>query len=106
MIKRWMRRTLESMGFVPIEVINQPRIAQHAGVSLSATLTLTEPELAALEALAGYGDDAFLRNFYQLLGRTYLEPHEKGVRTLFRTVREHIPGLLSRAKKAREAFRS
>lgn len=80
------------------------RVIQHPVVNMSATIRLTEVELAALLALAGYGSDGFLTVFYERLGRSYLEPHEAGVRSLFKTASDEIPLLLQRAKAAREAF--
>jgi hypothetical protein len=38
-------------------------------VEITATLNLTEGELRALDALAGYGADAFLKAFYVKLGQ-------------------------------------
>jgi hypothetical protein len=42
---------------------------QHAEVSLTLSLTLGEGEARALEALAGYGTDAFLEVFYEKMGK-------------------------------------
>jgi hypothetical protein len=47
------------------------------------TLELNGDEMLALDAIVGYGTDNFLKVFYQFLGRHYLQPHEKGCRTLF-----------------------
>jgi hypothetical protein len=44
---------------------------------------LTESEVRALDALAGYGLESFLKAFYSGCGRHYLEPHVKGLETLF-----------------------
>ena len=52
-------------------------------IDVKAVLELNEQELRALDALRGYGIDAFLKVFYQHLGRHYLEPHEAGLRSLF-----------------------
>lgn len=80
------------------------RLVHHSKVELIATVVLNESEMAALDAIAGYGVDDFLRVFYSRLGETYLKPHEAGLRSLFATIRDEVPGLLSRARKAREAF--
>jgi hypothetical protein len=56
-------------------------------VQLQVSLTLDEEELRALDAIAGYGADEFLKVFYDMLGRAYLEPYERGVRRLFEAVR-------------------
>ncbi len=50
-------------------------------VDTVATIELNGEELKALDALAGYGVDSFLKVFYQHLGKSYLEPHEKGLRS-------------------------
>lgn len=70
----------------------------------SITLTLTETEARALEAIAGYGDEAFLECFYKHLGTSYLRPHAAGVTSLFERIRRDIPHALSRFDAARMAF--
>ena len=73
-------------------------------VTVDVTLRLSEEEAAALAALAGYGDDAFLKVFYAHLGEVYLKPHERGLLSLFKGVRNGLPGILQRAAAARKAF--
>jgi hypothetical protein len=73
-------------------------------VEVSATIKLTEPELRALDALAGYGDDAFLSIFYKHMGEAYLKPHEAGLRSLFAVIRADLNPILSRANAAKKAF--
>lgn len=80
------------------------KIVKQGKVELTATLELNESELRALDALAGYGTDTFVKVFYKHMGRHYLEPHEKGLLTLFKTIREELPNMLSRAEKARMVF--
>lgn len=79
------------------------RLVQWARVEVKATIALTEIELAALDALAGYGVDPFLKVFYEKLGKAYLEKHEAGIRSLFEAIRSEVPRLLSQAQVAREA---
>jgi hypothetical protein len=55
-------------------------------VEARAVITLEESEILALDALAWYGVDAFLRVFYKELGKAYMGPHENGLRTLFEAV--------------------
>lgn len=62
------------------------QLRSRADVRFEVTLLLNEEEAHALVALAAYGDDDFLRFFYAHLGRTILEPHEAGLRSLFRSV--------------------
>lgn len=73
-------------------------------VELKLSLRLDEREARALDALVGYGDDAFVKAFYEKLGKAYMEQHEGGLRSLFESVRQQMPGWLSRADRAREAF--
>lgn len=77
-----------------------------ANVVGTVTFTVTEEEARALDALVGYGDDAFLRVFYEKLGQSYMRPHEAGLRSLFKRVRADMPFILDRFNAARTAFRS
>lgn len=57
-------------------------------------LSLTETECRALDALVGYGDNAFLDVFEKHLGAHYMRDHESGLRDFFATVRTQVlPGL-------------
>lgn len=76
----------------------------HPKIGVTAMLALNEQEMAALAALACYGTDSFLVTFYEKMGRSYLQPHEAGLRTLFDMARNEIPPLLSRVEKARSTF--
>lgn len=49
---------------------------------------LNETEAKALDALAGYGTDNFLKCFYTHMGKAYLEPHERGLRSLFEKIKD------------------
>ena len=80
------------------------QIIQKPKVEASATMLFGEEELAALDALVGYGVDPFLKVFYEKMGKAYLEPHEAGLRTLFASIRETVPGILNRARDARMVF--
>ena len=73
-------------------------------VTVKATLDLDEQQLGALDALAGYGTDAFLETFYVKMGRAYLQPYEKGLRSLFDTIKATCPKALQDVRKAREAL--
>jgi hypothetical protein len=80
------------------EIIQLPK------VEVTATMSFSEAELRALDALVGYGSDAFLKVFYEKLGKHYMQPHEAGLRTLFESVRGVVPGILSRTDDARRVF--
>jgi hypothetical protein len=73
-------------------------------IELQVTIALTEAEARALDGLVGYGDDAFVKAFYESLGQHYLKPHEAGLRSLFRSVRAQLPCVLDRVNAARKAF--
>ena len=79
-------------------IVSKPR------VTIDVQLTLTESEARALEALASYNDDVFIKHFYDKFGHTYLKPHEDGLRSLFGSVRKLIPRILKRADEARITF--
>lgn len=72
-------------------------------VGMQIKVTLTENEARALDALAGYGDEAFLEHFYKM-GTHYLKPHEDGIKTLFAGIREILPQHLHAAEEARRVF--
>jgi len=64
----------------------------------------SEIEARALDALAGYGTDAFLECFYKHMGKAYLQPYEKGLIELFDSIRGEIPPHLNRVDKARKVY--
>ncbi len=68
------------------------------------TIELTESEARALSALAGYGDDAFLKIFYEHMGKHYLRPHEHGLKTLFENIRSELDPQLLVVTKAEKAL--
>jgi hypothetical protein len=79
-------------------------IEARARIEVSATLTFSEPELRALDALAAYGDRAFLKVFYEHLGKSALQPHEAGLRSLFASIKEQMGSVLNRGDDARRVF--
>ncbi len=74
---------------------------RHA-LTTTATMELDESELRALDALAGYGDDAFLKMFYDKLGSSYMKPHEKGLIKLFANIRGNVGQPLRDVESARK----
>lgn len=79
-------------------------LEQKPTITMSVTLSLTEEEARALNALTLYRDESFLNFFYANLGRRDLEKHEEGLRSLFKSVRAILPTLLGRTDYAREVF--
>lgn len=57
-------------------------------VTIEADIHLNEVEIMALDALAGYGFDAFIEVFYTHLGKAYMEPYEEGLKGFFEKVRK------------------
>lgn len=79
-------------------------IVQRPKVEVTATMQFSEAELRALDALVCYGSDAFIKVFYEHMGKHYMKPHEAGLRTLFESVRQIVPGILQRTDDARRVF--
>lgn len=80
------------------------RLTQRPSINLDVSIKLTEAEVRALDALAGYGANAFLKVFYEKMGRHYMEPHEAGLRSLFDTIRSELPPIMRRMSAAKQAF--
>lgn len=79
-------------------------LEQRPKLEVEVVMRLSEAEVRALEALAGYGTDGFLEVFYKHMGKHYLQPHESGLRSLFEGVKEHLPPIMARTNDARRAF--
>lgn len=80
------------------------RITQRPHLELNVGIQLTGAEVRALDALVGYGIDAFLEVFYEHMGRHCLRPHEAGLRSLFETIRSELPAVMRRHDAALKAF--
>lgn len=72
-------------------------------ILFSVKCELTENELRALDALVGYGFDAFVKCFYEHLGKHYLEPYENDLKQLFAKV-ESLRPEISNIETARKAL--
>lgn len=81
--------------------MGKPEVKVQTKVEITATITLSEGHLRALDAMVGYGDDAFLKAFYVKLGRHYMRPFECDLRELFAHIRETVPPAISAIKDAR-----
>ena len=62
---------------------------------------LDEDEVRALDALAGYGTDAFIQAFYKTMGTSYLRPHEEGLRSFLDGIRPVCQEAIGRIDAAR-----
>jgi len=80
------------------------RLTQLPRLQLDVSLKLNEAEVRALDALAGYGTDSFLKVFYEHMGKHYMQPHEAGLRSLFDTIRSELPMIMRRQDAAKKAF--
>ena len=72
-------------------------------LDLKITLTLTVGEAHALNEITKYGAKSFLEGYYKQLGKSYLQPYEKSVHSLFDTIKQNMPYRLSEAKDIIEA---
>lgn len=82
------------------------KISTNANVQVEFTITLnlTPGEASALNAISVYGADAFLKVFYEKLGRAYVEPYEKDLRALLAKLRTTLPPELRSVNKANKAI--
>lgn len=76
----------------------------NASVEFQVNMTLTEIEARALDAIVGYGIKPFLEVFYKSLGKSYLQPHEKGAITLFQHIRSDLGQQLYNIDEAKKAI--
>lgn len=80
------------------------KLANLTIIKPSVSFTVSESEARALDALVGYGDDAFIKVFYDKLGKAYMDRHEQGLREFFQSIRGFMPGILSQIDDARKAI--
>jgi hypothetical protein len=74
-------------------------------IKTEANFTLDEAQLRALAAITGYRTDAFLEMFYHNLGKSYLQPHEAGLRSLFEFVNKEVHVALKKVDSAKEKLK-
>lgn len=84
--------------------MSESKINSTSNFEVSITLKLTEVEARALGQLTVYGTPTFLKVFYEKLGKSYLQPHEKGIISLFETIRKELPQHIAKADKARKVY--
>ena len=70
-------------------------------LTVTVAFEIDEEEARALDALSGYGDDAFIKAFYEKLGTSYMRDHEPGLRRFLKTIRDVVTPAMSQADKAR-----
>ena len=75
----------------------QTEIKSTLALDFQITLKLTLAEAKALKEITGYGHKPFLEGYYKQLGKSYLQPHEKGVISLFTTIKENLGNQIFKA---------
>jgi hypothetical protein len=73
--------------------------------TLTVQVELTEAEVRALSGIFGYHVSAFLKVFYERMGRAYVEPYEAGVRSLHETIRGVMAGPIRQIDAARQVMK-
>lgn len=80
------------------------KLTGRTSLELNVTFEVNEEEAHALDALAGYGDNAFVEAFYEKLGKAYMQKHETGLRSFLKSIRDQLPRILARARDAGKVF--
>lgn len=80
------------------------KVAAQPMIGVKITFTVSESEARALDALAGYGEDAFVKAFYEFLGEGYMKPHEDGLREFLGSIRDVVNPALERLNDAKLVF--
>ncbi len=75
-------------------------------LDMKITVELSLSEARALNAITTYGSQPFLQGYYKQLGKSYLQPHEKGVISLFDTIKKTLPSRLYNADEIIKAVNS
>lgn len=80
-------------------------ITSRPTVQLNLSISLTEEEARALSELSRYDHGTIIKNFYEKLGSSYLQPHEEGMRSFLKSVLEILPPILDNMDSVRKGFR-
>lgn len=80
------------------------KLNSHSSLEFKIVLNLTEMEARALQAITVYGTKSFLDYFYRDLGKVYLQPHEKGLESLFETIKSELPPHLNKIDETRKIW--
>ncbi len=73
-------------------------------LDIKIILELSISEARALNEMVKYGDKAFLEGYYKQLGKSYMQPYENGVKSLFTTIKENLPYKLRDIDQIKEAI--
>ena len=77
----------------------KPKVKSEVKIDIKISVELTLSEARALNQIASYNVNDFLKLFYQHLGKSYLHPHEAGVIQLFETAKELLGSEIYKADK-------
>lgn len=80
------------------------KIKSTSNLDFKLTLELNETEANALNQICNYDSKDFLKVFYEHMGKSYLQPYEEGVISLFKTVKEELGNHLYKIGKIRKAI--
>ena len=80
-------------------------ISPNVKINCKIVFEINEEEARALEALSGYGEDAFIEAFYEKLGKHYMLSHEAALRSFLKGIRETFPNILSDMNSLRDKAR-
>lgn len=74
-----------------------PKVSSKVDLDIKITVEFPLCEARALNELCSYNTKEFLEVFYKHIGKSYLQPHEKGLIQLFETIKATMPIELRRA---------
>lgn len=86
--------------------MGEVKLNSKIGLTITVSIELTLPEAKALKEMIKYGHKSFLEGYYKQLGRSYMQPHEKGLISLFDTIRSTLPDACADADQIIEKARS
>jgi len=74
-------------------------IKSKVDLDLKIQLTVSLAEARALHEIIKFGNDAFLKVFYEHLGKSTLKQQEAGLISLFNTIRDNIPARIHESEE-------
>lgn len=73
---------------------------QQCEFTVDVKLTLGEAE--ALKEMASYNTRDFLDALYAKLGKSYIQPHEEDLKSLFSTIKQTLPAEIKKLNEVKE----
>lgn len=77
----------------------EAKLKSDVKLDLVVILELSIDEAIALNEITKYGHKAFLEGYYKQLGKSYLQPYENGVKSLFDTIDKSLPNAISKSNE-------